>query len=153
MAVTRMIDARQIKRIHALKNQLGLDDDTYRTALKAQHNVETCKNLTYIQAARFIADLEKKAGKSNHYKGNRQKYENFRGRAGMATPRQMRKVEAMWAEVSRAGTDEARASALRRFLKRIVGIEDLRFLECWQVRKVIRALDAMIKSHYKEDVN
>lgn len=61
----------------------------------------------------------------------------------MATPRQLRKIEAMWADVSRADTEEARATALRQFLKRIVGIENLRFLEGWQVKKVINALEAM----------
>lgn len=155
----RQINAKQIKKIHALKNQIGMDDDTYRAALNAQYGVQSCKDLTFVHAARFITDLEQKAGlvsgNGRNPPGNsyRRKYENLRERDGMATPRQLRKIEAMWAGVSRAETEEARAAALRHFLKRIVGLEDLRFLESWQVRKVINALEAMEKQKHKEDKN
>jgi len=156
----RMIQPRQIKKIHVLKKQLGFDDDTYRAALLSRHNVQSCKALTYVQAAQFIAELEKAlnfATELDQKAAPKYKYDNLRGRDGMATPRQLRKIEAMWADVSRAKTDEERTSALRRFLKRIVGVEDLRFLEIWQVKKVIKALEAMRESQeqkkQKEAVN
>jgi phage gp16-like protein len=150
-----MIDGKQIKKIHVMKKELGMDDDLYRATLNAQYGVNTCKDLTYIQAARFIAGLDQKTGAGNRHtrtnQGNKAKHENLRGRDGMATPRQLRKIEAMWADVSRADTEEAKATALRHFLKRIVGIENLRFLEGWQVKKVINALEAMQSNKQRKE--
>lgn len=63
----------------------------------------------------------------------------------MATPGQLRKIEAMWMGVSKMPTYPAREKALKGFLKRITGVEELRFIESWRVQKVIRAVEAMRK--------
>jgi len=64
-------------------------------------------------------------------------------RDGMATPAQLRKIEAMWMSVSKMPNYTAKQKALKGFLKRITGVEELRFIESWQVQKVIRAIDSM----------
>jgi hypothetical protein len=64
-------------------------------------------------------------------------------REGMATPAQLRKIEAMWMGVSKMPNYTAKERALKGFLKRITGVEELRFIESWQVQKIIRALGAM----------
>ena len=55
-----MASASQIKKIHTLKNILGLDNELYREILFA-FKVESSKNLTYMQATDLIEVLEQKA--------------------------------------------------------------------------------------------
>jgi hypothetical protein len=47
----------QIKIIHVLKTQNGLDDELYRLKLKALYGVESSKNLNFYQAADLITRL------------------------------------------------------------------------------------------------
>ena len=64
------------------------------------------------------------------------------GRKGMATARQLRMLEAMWADVSRAGTQAARTAAWKAFLCRW-SIGGMAEIEYWQVSKLVTALKAM----------
>ena len=59
----------QIKKIHTLKNILGLDDDLYRDML-ASFGVCSSKNLTQAEAQIFIEILQEKVNvlKNNIYK-------------------------------------------------------------------------------------
>lgn len=50
----------QIKKIHALKGALGLDDETYRSILSG-YGVTTSTKLSFARADTLIADLEAKA--------------------------------------------------------------------------------------------
>ena len=59
-----MASASQIKKIHTLKNILGLDNELYREILFA-FKVESSKNLTYMQATDLIEVLEQKAVAKN----------------------------------------------------------------------------------------
>ena len=51
----------QVKRIHALKNQISLTDEAYRNGLEKLAGVRSSKQLTEIQADSVIAALNKKA--------------------------------------------------------------------------------------------
>jgi hypothetical protein len=73
----------------------------------------------------------------------RQRYADLGRRDGMASPGQLRLIEALWMNVSRMPDREAKERALKGFLKRIVGVEDMRFIEGWMVQKIIRAVQAM----------
>ena len=64
----------------------------------------------------------------------------------MASGAQCRLLAVSWAEVSRAETAEDRAKALDRFIKRIVGVESIRFVKGFQVEKVMKAIGEMKKS-------
>ena len=64
-------------------------------------------------------------------------------RDGMASPAQLRMIEGMWMDVSSMPNRAAKEKALKGFLKRITGVEELRFLEDWQVQKLIKALEHM----------
>ncbi len=138
-----MINGNQIKIIHALKGALCLDDETYRGMLHARHQVTSSKALTEAEAAAIIRELETAAISAGVWKRGREKFGDMKNRVGFATPRQLRMIEAMWNDVSRATTPEGRKTALRHFLKRIVGREDLRFLDPVDVRKVVAALEGM----------
>lgn len=88
---------------------------------------------------RYIAGQEPPRPSSPY----RSRYEDLGFRDGMATPRQLRRIEAMWMGVSIAPDRASREKALKGFLKRLTGVEDLRFLESWMVQKVINALEHM----------
>jgi len=131
----------QIKRIHTVKNALGLTDMQYRLALE-QYHVFSSKQLTEAQAGQFVSELENVAVSRGKWVRPWRKYQHLGGRKDMATPKQLRMIEAMWADVSRAGTAADRAAALKKFLLRfeIAAIEDIRW---YDVRKIVAALKAM----------
>ncbi len=132
----------QIKRIHTVKNALGLTDMQYRLALE-QYHVFSSKQLTEVQAGQFVSELENVAVSKGKWVRPWRKYQHLGGRKDMATPKQLRMIEAMWADVSRAGTASDRAAALKKFLLRFDisgGMEDIRWHD---VRKIVAALKAM----------
>ncbi|MCX5785691.1 MAG: regulatory protein GemA [Elusimicrobia bacterium] len=131
----------QIKRIHTLKNALEMTDTQYRAALE-QFHVFSSKQLTEAQAGQFASELENVAVSKGKWVRPYRKYQHLGGRRDMATPKQLRMIEAMWGDVSRAGTNADRAAALKKFLQRfdISTMEDIRW---YDVRKIVAALKAM----------
>lgn len=126
----------QIKKIHTLKNVLGLDDDTYRQMLLS-FDVCSSKDLTQAEAEIFIEILvnDAKNLKKNIYK----KYDDFAGRDDkMATPSQLRKLEVVWADISNA---EDKSATLRQFIKKQFHIDDLRFLTKSRASQIIAVLE------------
>lgn len=140
------ITAGQIKKIHALLHAMRVDDATYRAILFSSFRVDSSKELNYFQAESLIQDLEAKAISAGVWEKRTasKKFEEWgRRRGGMASPPQLRKIEAMWEDVSRAETLEDRKKALRSFLTRVAKVSDLRFLDSEGAGKVINALTAM----------
>jgi phage gp16-like protein len=138
-----MIAPDQVKLIHALKGALRLDDATYRDMLHSRFRKRSSKQLTRSEARDLIREMESNAFSTGAWRRREKKYDRLVNRRGFASPKQLRMIEGMWKDVSRAMTDKDRAVALRPFLMRIVGIEDMRFLEPEHVRKVINALKSM----------
>ncbi len=138
-----MIEPKQIKIIHVLKGALSLDDSTYRELMRSRFRKDSSKRLTYSEASDLIREMEAAAMSAGVWRRKEQKYDRFGNRPGFATPKQLRLIEGLWKDVSRAQNEEDRKTALRHFLVRIVGVEDLRFLEPVHVRKVINALKTM----------
>ena len=66
----------QIRKIHTLKNILGMDDDLYREMLMS-FDVQSSKNLTFTEAGIFIEILEEKAIALNKWVKRTKKYENL----------------------------------------------------------------------------
>ncbi len=158
----KSITARQICRIHTVKYILGISDDNYRECLESRFNVVTCKNLTLLQAKSFIDELDKFAlkmqGKHDQaqrdaakqkaveeYQKRPKRFDELDNRLGYASGAQLRKISAMWSDISFVPDHNARARALRHFIKRISGVADLRFLDSQAASKVICALTAMQK--------
>jgi hypothetical protein len=75
--------------------------------------------------------------------GFKERYDELGFRDGFASPGQLRMIEAMWMGVSRMPNRAAKERALQGFLKRIAGVEDMRFIEGWMVQKVVKAIRAM----------
>jgi len=136
----------QVKKIHALKSALQWDEETYRAVLCDGFGVTTSKELSTVQAGLLIRNLESKAialGVWVLRNGKSKKHDDLNGRGGMATPPQLRKIEATWQEVSRASDPASRSKALRTFVMRVAKVSDLRFLDQDGASKVINALNKM----------
>lgn len=144
------ITKEQIKIIKTLQGKLGIDDDTYRDMLYNGYEVKSCKELTYHKAEAFKNQLKSRAIAARVWEGksmNRHKYNNMDKRSdNMATPKQLRMIGGMWAEVSRVQGDPiAREKALDSFIKRITGKDSIRFITKQDASKLVNAIGAMKK--------
>lgn len=141
-----MITNRQKKKIHAIVHALKMPDDDYHNLLNKWFGVETCLKLNFRQAEVTIQRLEyiaSKMGKWEHRADNRTKYNELGRRPGMASPAQLRMIEAMWHEVSYQEDAGSKDRALGKFIFNYFQISSLRFLESWQAKKMIRVLEEM----------
>lgn len=138
-----MITGPQIKKLHALKNALGLTEDVYRDALAAR-GLSSCKDLSQQQARELINAWEQlalQAGVWEKFDGHK-KFKGPRPEKG-ATPAQLRMVEAMWASISRQTTTEAKRDSLEKFIKRITKRDRLEWCTHQDVVKLTNAMKAM----------
>lgn len=139
--------SKQRQLIGYFRKLLGIDSDTYYEII-SNFGVESSKELTYSDAEQLLQDLKKQAvnmGKFELQKSNYEKYNTLSGRFGMGTPKQLRKINVMWKQVSRQPTEELKEKALNVFLKRITGKERMNFLTQSDVSKVIKAIEKMQK--------
>ncbi|MDD3012639.1 MAG: regulatory protein GemA [Candidatus Gastranaerophilales bacterium] len=143
-----MVTKAQIKKIHTLKNILGLDDELYREML-SKFDISSSKDLSISDACTFIDILEVQAIGINKWQKPKEKFDELSDRADMATPAQLRKIEAMWIDFLKMSYGKevkgntARKS-LRKLLRRLYHISDLRFLERDKVSKVLKTIQSMI---------
>ena len=139
----------QIKAIHAVVGKLGIDDENYRHILHSRYGVTSCKDLTWRQAEELLSNLNNTnprplgEGGRRPGEGPRFKYQDMDGRPGFASGAQLRLVDAMWNQVTRAEGDEAQEKALDSFCRRIAGVAGLRMVKGWQIEKIVKALEAM----------
>ncbi|MGI6394528.1 MAG: phage protein GemA/Gp16 family protein [bacterium] len=134
-----MVTKQQIKIIHTLKSRLGWDDEMYYSVLE-KYGVKTSTALSDGKAAQLIDEMNRAAGNTKY---KRLKYAGLKRDREMASPAQLRAIEAMWADVSKMKNERERAVALRKFIRRIVKVEEIQWLEKWMVKKIIKALVSM----------
>lgn len=133
----------QIKKIHTLKNVLHLDDDLYLDMLMS-FGVQSSKDLTNTEAGIFLEILEEKAVAINKWEVRTKKYEELNSRdEDMATPAQLRMIEAIWREVCYIDSPEFAKQSLRKFIQNKFKVADIKFLTKKKAVKVIRAISAM----------
>lgn len=132
-----MASKKQIVIIHTLKNKLGWDDKTYRKFLLENTDgfCETCKDISDDTLDKIIAKMKFMAKNYN--------FNDLGEREGMATAKQLRMISAMWKEVSYIKDEEKRLKALEKFVKKICGVDSIRFLKSVDVKKVVRAIQRM----------
>ena len=118
----------QIKKIHTLLHRFKISDQAYRELLKMHFSVDSCKKLSAKQAAFLIELLEAWQTGQNR-----------------ATPKQLRKIEALWNEVSRAPEGPERKKALRSFTKRQTGCDDVVMVPRDQINAIICSLVTMAR--------
>ena len=126
----------QIRKIHALKNVIGMDDDLYREMLMS-FDVTSSKDLTYTEAAIFVDILEDKAVAINKWIKQPKKYADLNRTENMASDAQLRMIEGLWRDVCYFNDD--------KFAKK----DDIMFLTRAKACKVIQAITA-IKKKLKE---
>jgi hypothetical protein len=137
----------QIRKIHTIKSLLKMTDLHYRGLVMeiGEGFKRSSLDLTYTEAGRLITRMESLISTEPwEHRGPRcLKYDCLGEREGFATPRQLRKIDVMWHGVSRARTSAERDKTLQSFLYNRFSVSDIRFLESWQVQKVIRTLASM----------
>lgn len=136
----------QIKKIHALKNALKLENDLYREML-LPFNAQSSKDLTDYLAEIFIYQLESMSVKMGVWQNPSLKYEDLRYREEkMATPQQLRMIEAMWRDVCYFDNDDFAKKSLRKFLRNKFKVDDLMFLTKAKAAKVIQGIKGIKKN-------
>ncbi|MBN1131187.1 MAG: regulatory protein GemA [Chitinispirillaceae bacterium] len=146
-----IINNAQKAKIHVLKTLLRLDDDHYRSMLFEGYRVRSCVHLNMVDAADLIRKMEAWAYSAGVQR-NRAKYDQCNGRDDdMATAAQLRKIDVLWRQVSRQTTAKDRGAALNKMIKRITGIDDIRWIEKRHVGKILNTINAMLNQKKKED--
>jgi hypothetical protein len=132
-----------IQLIHVGKGKIGMDEDAYRAFLAGVCGRDSAAKMTIRQLEQAL-----KAMRKNGFEGppNRVKPEE-EGRASMA---QLEYIKGMWAVCARNKSD----AALTAFVKRISGVDALRFLDVALAKNVILALrDMMEKAGFNPDTS
>ena len=139
----KIITPEQVKKIHVYKSKLKMSDEDYRERVRLLHGSSTtCKDLTFMQANDLMAEMEFLAYMRGVEFVPGHKYEELGRREDMATPKQLRMIEAMWKDVSHYKHSVERARALRSFLRRF-GVSDMRFISQPSVRAIVAAMKSM----------
>ena len=136
-----MISFSQIKQIHTLKSILGLDDELYREMLMS-FGVATCKNLTFTEARILLDILSEKAIAAGKWQKPNNKFSELKNRAdSMASPAQLRKIEAMWQDVCFEKSYTEVKKTLRKFIQNHFKISDIRFIDKITATKIIHVIN------------
>lgn len=138
---------KQRQMIGFFRKILKFDEDTYRDILSL-YGADSSKQLSYSKANDLIDYLKNKAVGLGLYEvkpNNYNKYQPLGYRRGWATPKQLKKVEMMWKNVSFKETEEEKGKALNRFIFRITGKNRVNFLTHLDIQKLIKALEEMEK--------
>lgn len=129
------ISSRKIAVLHVAKAQLGLDDDAYRRILREEAGATSARQLTDVGFDTVMRRFQMLGFRSTMQR------RDFGERPGMATPKQVNFIRAMWKDYA-GGHDEA---SLNRWLESSFGVTALRFADDEVAGKASVALKAMIK--------
>jgi hypothetical protein len=132
-----------IQLIHVGKGKMGMDEVAYRAFLAGVCGRDSAAKMTIRQLEQAL-----KAMRNNGFEQPPNRVKPFE--KGRATLDQLEYIKGMWAVCARNKSDEA----LAVFVKRISGIDALRFLNVELAQKVILALrDMMAKAGFNPDTS
>ncbi len=131
----------QLAKIHIAKNDVGLSEDDYRSFLNRITGKESAKLMTPREANAVLDEFKRLGWKPKTTKPKKLKYQDLANRTGMASPKQLRMIEAMWMTGSRIR--EKTPTALRKFLNNKFAISDMRFIEDNQVGRIVRSINSI----------
>lgn len=133
--------SKYIKLIHIAKKQLGLDDETYRHLLLKVTKKTSTKDMTVLELEKVLNNLK--------LKGFKVKSSKKTGKI-TATEPVHKKIRSLWLELADAGEVKNRSEkAINSYVKRIVGVEVMDWLNTAQAMKVIESLKCW-KTRIKE---
>lgn len=126
-----------IAAIHVAKNQLGLDEDTYRAKLRRITGKASAKEMTEDERQRVLSDFRKE--------GFRPVSKTRNGRRSLSGPFAS-KLQALWIGAWNLGiVADRKDAALEAFVTRQTGLSAERFLRfSVDARKVVEAIKAMM---------
>lgn len=134
-----------IAKIHLAKNQLGLDDDTYRSIINQTVGKDSAAKCTDKQLIKVIEAIKAKgwSDKKPRVKGekalkDRKAYEN-------ANKPSISKIYALWGVLQRSGKIKSHdKAALDAFVKKYTSIDHVKWIDKPQAQKIIEILKQMI---------
>lgn len=149
-----LITPAQLRAIWGAAKRQAIDESTLRDLVEAETGARSISAMSTAQAATVLNRLlgttplarsdGRGAGGGGHpAEGEGRRFADLGERRGMATPRQLRKIEAMWRDRSRMPTAAEQDAALRAWLTARWGVGDLRFLSRFRASDVIVALEKM----------
>lgn len=123
-----------------------MSDEVYRKMLQS-FQVCSSKNLTEAEATILISTLQERADKLKY---KLKKYDELKDRdEKMATPLQLRKLEATWNEIQRLKTN-GRKTSLKSYLKNHFKVDNLKFLSKTRAGKIISVLERILAKKLEE---
>jgi phage gp16-like protein len=136
----KMIDATQKQIIHIAKTQLGLSDDDYRLILAARcHGKTSSKDLTYREAHGLIEYFKTLGFRVKPKRSKQRRAPVSTNVTFIATPEQMRMIDALRGEVRWRYTD-----GYERWLSKYLRIDRVRTNR--QASRAIEGLKGLIRS-------
>ena len=124
--------------IHLAKKSVGIPDDAYRILLDGAAGINSAAELQFeYQFNAIMKAFENLGFKSSARKNPRPKWPDTWG----GTPDQRAKIEVMWKTCARNPSEKA----LYAFIKRVAKVDHPRFLRVELARKVIIALEIMMR--------
>lgn len=143
-----MPDNKTLAKIHIAKKALGLTEAEYQDILYAHSDPtqgppkQSSASMNETEAQNVIEHFKSLGWKPRGKKtGQALRFEALANRPGMASPAQLRKIEATWMTHHRVRVKTE--DALRRFIKHTFNIEALRFIEIGQVGKILKAIQSL----------
>ena len=145
-----MISFSQIKQIHTLKAILGLDDEIYKEMLMS-FGVTSCKDLTFTEAKILLEILSSKAVAVGKWQKPDSKFSGLEKRSdSMASPAQLRKIEAMWRDLCFEKSYAEAKKTLRKFIQNHFKVSDIRFIDKTTASKIIHVIDKIQSEKIKK---
>ena len=128
-----------IAKIHLAKNQLGLDDDTYRSIIRQAVGKDSSTKCTDKQLEKIIETLKEKA------RTERDKARQPRRAYEKPNKPSISKIYALWGVLQRSGKIKSQdKAALDAFVRKYTGVDHVKWLDESQAQKIIEILKQII---------
>lgn len=133
--------------IHALVARIGMSDEDYRSMLWDRFRASSSNELDARQSQELVASLHQLLPAEERAKhprpqiaaGAARRFEGLAGRDDMATPAQLRMLEASFVQRSRAETLPEKQAAFRAWLRSRFRIDRIEWIPRDQVGRILRA--------------
>jgi hypothetical protein len=127
--------------IHIAKKETGITDEAYRLLLEGAAGVKSASEIVYEDQFDAVMKAFATLGFASWKKQGKTTSRPQRQDAWGCTEDQRAKIEAMWRTCARDPSDKA----LHHFIKRIAHVDHPAFLRVYLARKVILALEVMMR--------
>ncbi len=133
------IRKRELAQIHIAKQQLGIDDETYRAMLWTVARVQSAGDLDFAGRKKVLDHLKSKGFKVKPAR-------NAKTTRPLASDEQSKKIRALWLELHTAGAvRDPSEKALAAYVKRMARVSALQWLTSAQASAVIESLKSWLE--------